>query len=358
MANIDLKNFVDINIQPSISTKISGTRGITTVFTDYSVISSTVTLSSYASTYATSAPNLDAFIKIYFGLGGISVKIVPLTVGSDETTVSALADAIKDLPDEQIVVAYVDSTADYASYTDIKAVAAILNADPNIYGVNEKILIARDTVGTDTSEIKNLAVKYSTVVGAEASIGAYLSQIDVYGIDTVKDYMFTLESNITPEDITNSTYLSLIANNFNVDVDLQGNTRNCGGNCKDGKQTISNNFVRIVLHQTLTQRLINLLSSKIYGSNGISKIYATLVDELKNYRLNGYLSTEKMWTKDTLVINGVTIIEKGTAIIDGYVIKVFPLTQQHITDRVAPPIYVVIADQYDVRYIQVKGEVI
>lgn len=350
MANIDLKNFVDINIQPSISTKISGTRGITTVFTDYSVISSTVTLSSYVGTYSESAPKIDKFIKIYFELGGDVIKLVPL--GS-----SSLVDAIKALPNEQILVSYIGEN-DSTNYATLKSAIQALNLDENVYGINEKILIARDAVGDDTSAIKNFIVKYSTTEGTEASIAAYLSQIDVYKIDSVKDYMFTLENAVTPEDITNEVYLDLIDNNYNVDIDLQGNIRNCGGNCKDGTQTVSNNFVRIILHQTLTQRLINLLASKISGANGVAKIYATLVDELQRYKANGYLSTDKTWDKDTLVIGGQTIIEKGTAIIDGYVIKVFPLIDEYITRRVAPPIYIVIADQYSIRYIEIKGEVI
>ena len=91
----------------------------------------------------------------------------------------------------------------------------------------------------------------------------------------------------------------------------------------------------------------------------------TIAKELENYSNCGYLSKDKIWTDKTMVVNknGIdyTIIEQGTPLITGYVIKVLPMsarTEQEKAERQAPPIYVVIADQYGIRAITVNGEII
>ena len=195
------------------------------------------------------------------------------------------------------------------------------------------------------------------------TIAAYLSQIDVYGIDTIYDYAFTQES-ITAEDLTDTEYGTLNSNNVNVDIALANATRNCGGNCTDGADIV-NNFVRIILHQTLTDRLLNLLTTKLKNSTGVSKIYTVMTDELEKYKMSGYLTIDKIWTKDTLKIeyNGTayTIIEQGTPLINGYFIKVLPLSSLTESDKLAhkaPLIYVIIADQYGIRKITINGDVI
>ena len=355
MAKIDLQNFVNIDIQPSQESQISGTRETVVVFTneDLGIDVTSKVYDSYVE--VTGAANLNAFIKTFFDLGGRKAIAIVL----DTLSAASIKAAISELDYKNIMVAVVDTadTASTGNYTLMKSVADLINADNTIYGINEKLLIARAVAFTDTSEVRNLAVKYSNVIGGEASIAAYLSQLNAYGVDTVKDYMFTEELDTLVEDVSNANYKTLMSNNYNVDIDLQGTSRNCGGNCKDGI-SLTNDFVRIVLQQTLTERLVALLASKIYGANGVGKIYATLVDELKYYQANGYLSREKIWTKDTLIIDGVTIIEKGTPLPNGYLIKIFPLKSEYIANHMAPPIYIVIADQYSIRVINIEGEVI
>ena len=55
----------------------------------------------------------------------------------------------------------------------------------------------------------------------------------------------------------------------------------------------------IVLHQTVTDRLLTLLAQKIKGNAGVSAIYTTIAGELNRYVTNGYLSTDKVWTDTT-----------------------------------------------------------
>ena len=136
------------------------------------------------------------------------------------------------------------------------------------------------------------------------------------------------------------------------------------GNLKNGADLV-NSYTLIVLHQTLTQRLLELLATKIKGSKGLAQIYATIAQELEAYRSCGYLTTDKIWSEEDLVVTynsqNYTVITKGTPLNSGYAIKVLPfssLTVPDKTERKTPPIYVIIADQYGIRKITVNGEVI
>ena len=164
--------------------------------------------------------------------------------------------------------------------------------------------------------------------------------------------------------LTDDEYEQLSLNNLNVDTYLAGGVRNLGGNLKNGADFV-NSFVRIMLHQTLTERLLELLVTKLKNYNGVGRIYSTICKELENYRGCGYLTTDKTWTDETLkvTVNGVSydIIEKGTALINGYHVKVLPLSALTDTQKAAhsaPPVYVIVADQYGIRSITVNGEII
>ena len=65
----------------------------------------------------------------------------------------------------------------------------------------------------------------------------------------------------------------------------------------------------------------------------------------------------------TVTVNGkqYTIIEEGTPLTNGYFVQILPmsaLTENDRAARKAPPIYVIIADQYGIRAITVNGEII
>ena len=354
MANISFKNFVDVNIQPKITRTVDATRKEVVILTN-EIDSESETFSSLtsASLDNTIFPITNKYLKMYFDNGGISATVI---TGITFAKANILA-AINSLNDKFIVIAFANS--DELENLSVLKTVALDNSFISRKGINEKILISRSTNFTDIDDVKNLAVKYSNVVGAEMTMAAYLSQIDMYKINSVKDYMFTAES-ITAEDISDDDFTDIISRNYNVDINLQGIVRDCGGNCKDG-DSLTNNYTRIVLNQTLTERLVNLLTTKLASTDGVSKIYATIVNELEYYKSNGYLSTDKVWDYEDLVINGVTVIQKGTALLSGYYVKVFPmssLTSEQKRQHQAPPIYIVIADQYSIRVIKVEGEVI
>ena len=364
MSDINIKNFVDINIQRHITSSATGTRDTVVLFTPDGTASTTRLIESYkdAVTYYEDDANTLAYLKVFFDNGGVKCLVI------EGVAYTALTKTLIDeLENKYVLVAAVVATADVElGYAKMKALAIARETE---YGIDEKLLLTRSYVYTDEDLVKDLVVKYSNVLGAEMSIAAYLTRIDVYKQNTVFDYMFTSEilTDTTPygaETLTDDTYQTIIERNYNVDIRLAGKTLNMGGDCKNGED-ITNTFVNIVLHQTLTDRLLDLLVSKIKNNTGLAQIYTTIAQELEYYRTSGYLTTDKMWTKDDLniVYNGVTygIIKKGTALPSGYLVRILPLsslTEQDKLDRKTPPIYVIIADQFGIRAITVNGEVI
>ena len=351
--SIDLKQFVDVDIKRHITSEIEASRPVAVLFanTANKTAENSATYDSFSKIeeqYAKSDAVYD-YAKIYFNNGGLELYVVENTAALTKALVTAL-------DNKYICIAY---ASDDANYTAMKSIAESLNADTSIYGINEKIILARTESDNDDS-IKNFAVKYSKVKGAEMAIAAYLSKVNCYGVDSIYDYMFTEEKIITAEDIDTDAYKSIISHNMNVDITLANVTRNCGGNCKNGDDLV-NNYCRIVLCQTLTDRLVQLLTQKIKSSTGVSKMYAVVAQELDRYLQAGYLTTDKIWPDDwTIDYNGrkYTIIEKGTALINGYVIQIMPVSVK--VDNIvheAPPIYIALADQYGIRKITLEGSI-
>lgn len=374
MNDIDVRRFVDINIKQHIETQISGTRDTVILYTHEGTVgkisgntTNTITenekISSWsqANTIYNSSmfPDTNAYLSIYFQNAGARIVVIE---GIDYSALTY--EMIASLDNEYILITSCSSIDDATeAYEKLKTIASVRETNNDIYGVNEKIIFGRTTTIDDTDVISNFASKYSTVFGAEMTMAAYLSGIDVYGTSTVNDYMYTPES-IKEEVLTDSMYAVLLENNINVDTYFAGNTRNLGGNLKNGAD-FTNSYVRIVLHQTLTNKLLSLLVTKIKNMDGVGKIYATVSKEIENYRSCGYLSTDKIWTDETMVVtvngNKYTIIEQGTPLINGYLVKVLPMSALTENDRAlrkAPPVYVIIADQYGIRAITVNGEII
>lgn len=364
MAEINLKRFVDIDIQSKVTRAISGTRNIVVLYTPEGTSGTTNIISSLTeaeSTYSSSKyPETIKYLKTYFNNGGVKCNVIE---GKSSKDISV--DDIKALPNEYIIVGCVKDTNDEidAVYSNLKTLAITLSTDSSVYGINEKILVARTVTNSDETAVKNFAVKYSNEVGAEMTIAAYLSQINVYKQDTVKDYSFTQET-ISAENLSDADFGTVLDNNMNVDITLVDAVRNTGGNLKDGSE-LTNAFVKIVLHQTLTEKLTQLLVQKIKNSSGLSQIYSIIAQELEFYKSAGYITLDKVWNSSDLDVsyNGetYTVIQQGTALINGYVIKVLPissLTEADKSAHKAPPIYVVVADQYGIRQITINGEVI
>ena len=379
MSSIDLRKFVDINIKKHVTSFVTGVRDTVVLFTPEGTAGTITEFDSLADvTYAENSLTY-AYLKNYFDNAGVKVRVYEATNYDTITKDTLLA------LDNKYICVVVAATAENkeACYVAVKNLAIAMNVDANVYGINEKILITSTNIATANlttadyaASVPNLAVKYSSVLGAEMSIAAYLSQINTDGIDTVRDYAFTeeiLSSYNQPsnswtiqqgEDITTLQYDAIQTANMNVDIYLANAVRNCGGNCKDGSDVV-NSFMKIVLHQTLTDQLINLLAQKIKNATGISKLYTVITQELERYLSCGYLTTDKIWTDNDLKItrnnSTYTIINKGDALTNGYVVRILPmssLTDAEKTQHSAPPIYVIIADQYSIRKITINGDII
>lgn len=382
MSNIDLKEFVNINIIRHPVTQIEHLRDTVILYTPeahkpnlvdnvdtytglISSLAEAMLYFDYSESDVPQAPLTLAYLTMYFNNSGIKVKVIEYddTVMSDNY-VTNFKEAITQLENKYICINIIyPSTVTVANqYNNNKNIALALNEVTS--GINEKFILTRvdDTVGIDETKVKNFVVKYSNTLGAEMTTSAYLSNINVYGYDTVYDYAFT-EEKIKESNINTDTFKTLMDNNYNVDVNLANSVRDCGGNCKDGEDMV-NKYVLIILHQTLTDVLVNLLSQKLKDSKGVSQIYATISQELEKYLNCGYLSTDKIWTYEDYVVNvnGIdyTIIQKGTPLVKGYSITVLPfssLTDADKAKHLAPQVYVILADQYGIRKITVTGEV-
>ena len=366
MSSLNLNNFVNINIVKKNISGINSIRDTIVLFSnetpqspndlgyeEYNSLSAFETRSGGI----TGLDKTKTYLEVFFANGGNVVRVYYSKNTINVTDINAL-------PDELIVV---------ASTLNVDTIKEVAKNCSGLTGIHKKIFLARTESISESNSYEeesqnivysNLALKYSKVVGAEMTIAAYLSNIDIYGINTVHDYSFTIET-INAENVSNEDYITLSTNNINVDLNLADRVRNIGGNLTDGSDLV-NSFMLIVLHQTLTSRLINLLTNKIKGSSGLSAIYATISQELNYYINNGYLTTDKVWRDETLTIIGpvsgtkYTVIEKNTPLLDGYVIKVLPISETSYSDskHPAPPIYVVLADSYGIRYIEIDGEVI
>lgn len=356
--SVDVRKFIDVNITHSNQPSIVNARDTVVLITSEGETNVKKLLTSKAEWDAYKEgkvfTNTDPYVQIFFANGGAKL----LLVEASSTSVAAT------LEDKYIVIAVVG-----LALNDAKTLATTFDA--TLKGTHRKILLARATnadlaILPTLTGIQSLAVKYSETVGAEMTIAAYLSKIKIEGTNTVHDYCFTTET-LEPDftvPVTDALFDELSENNVNFNLNLAGAIRNIGGNMTSGYPLV-NEYMLIVLHQTVTEQLLALLVTKIKGNKALSAIRTVLSQELNSYVQNGYLTTDKRWTYEdwTVVHNGVefTIIKQNTPISLGYYIQVLPwsaLTANEIAAHQAPPIYIVIADSYSVRKLTLIGEVV
>ena len=144
-------------------------------------------------------------------------------------------------------------------------------------------------------KVENYVVKLGSQ-GIGASILAYYTAIDVYSYNSTQDYMFTTEN--YENDPTNSKYYvfdsdalvkKAIAYDMNIDTKLIDRVKNIGGNDTAGYD-LTNQFMLLVIQQTLTSVVIQVLENKIrYDASGLNTILNAIVQELNRYVNNGYL---------------------------------------------------------------------
>ena len=266
------------------------------------------------------------------------------------------------------------------NYLKVNEVALQVNSAENLEEtvINEKIFLAcvtkeeLDNIPSNMVWANGMALKYG-IEGVQMSMAAYLTRVNVDYYNSVQDYMFTAESvNYIFENSQgvsdtygeyyddDALYKRLNKLNINIDCYLENAVRNLGGNDMKGYNLI-NTYTLILLNQTLTERLVGLLMNKIkYNSTGLTMIGSTIAKELGRYVNNGFLSTDKSWVEDDLIYNGTTIISKNTPLRKGYKYVILPfstLSDEDLRNHKLPTIYVLVADQYTIRKINIVGEV-
>lgn len=234
-------------------------------------------------------------------------------------------------------------------------------------GIYSKLLIYRSgsVAGDLPEEIKNVKssviIKTSDIVGAEMTVAAYLSKMKVY--DKVADYDFTEEFGV-PEDLSN--LLDDPINDGSVVIGFPGNLEmqvgtnkylNVGGNTLAGTPLVEQ-FVTIVLTQTLTDKVFDVLSTKLAGQRGLAAIRTAISAELDRYVNSGFLTTDKVWTSNDLIIDNPlnpghpeTIITKNTPLASGYYIHLFKLG----SDGQSAYAFILLPTIKGIRYIKIDG---
>lgn len=355
---IKYTNFIKINInkRPEYSATSTREEAVLIVKADaaktYNLNSSNYLKSEAYTTYT---KQLD-----YFFLNGGHKLVIKAT--NKELTATNINAIIDDLPIENIVIAI-----EGVENSILATVAG--NYNNHADGAENKIILANitDIKNLDSLDTaNNLVYKYGEE-GSELSIAAYLTKLNIDNNDSVKDYAFTVEAKVNDDYIINKNADAekLLKANINFIGNLANQNRNLGGDDSNGNDII-NVFVNIMMQQTLSEKLMNVLASKIkYDVNGLNIISANLTQELQRYLACGYLTTSKQWTDDawTVVENGITytIIGKNIALDKGFKFTILPfssLTAEEKKNHQLPKIFLVIADNYSVRSITISGEII
>lgn len=360
---IDIRNFVNININRNVQLTLDGSRPVvrlySTTFEGTLIGCNSDYTEFYTSTDSTTAANItDAkdkqFAKVFFANGGCKLMMIKDALPTN-------ADSLAKIPDEHIILATeADMTSD-----QIKTFAEVLST---LKGIHQKIFVNRITT-TPTTESSFIVSKYSNIEGSEMAIAAYFSQIKFYENGSPVDYDFTKE-NITDADgkhdtlgksLTFTDPDTLIKNAFNFEMQVGEDYYNIGGNSTDGQDAVEQLGI-IIMQQDLTTSVFKTLASKVYGQKGIAAIRTAMSEVLDNFVSSNFLITNQIWTKSDLVLpNKVdsnkpneTVITKNTPLSTGYIIHMFRLSTNLRKVYAA----IVVATNKGIRYVEVDGKAI
>ena len=294
---------------------------------------------------------LKKYVHIFFDNKGVKLKLVKLINNDFKKT-------IKSLDRDLITVAYCSDASSRLKKSYFPD--AVTNTS------DQKILVTWDKLNDGYSYLNEnrsqfFIVKYGDP-GVEMTVLAYLTNINGYYYESVQDYDFTVEE-LREEYYTqpsDDVVENAIVKNYNVDAELAGELRNIGGN-DTGGYSLVNDFMMILLSQTLSDKLLNVITSKIkYNQNGLNIIQSTIIQELDRYVNCGYLTKDKVWTDDTLIVpEGYTLITKNTPLKQGYKFIILPfstLTDAEKNNHELPKIYLLLAESYSIRSIEINGK--
>lgn len=402
--SVKYTNFVEVNINRHISSTASDLRNTAcAIFYNASLVGNDTQdfgKLTKTSTVPAALSDFEDYINAFFRNGGqllhcIATKIAPsVTTGVAPDPVVTIANSaftaiIKTLPMEEIMVGFaIKKTETTYGESDFRLVAEAYNTAHATEKIYQKIFVSEikpnptgatpSTAGTiaDLADYKsgdakvvdqeNYVLKYGAL-GIGASVLAYYTQINIYATDSTEDYCYTKEK--YDEDTSSTTYNFVFDDNefvklamqldINVDINLSNSVRVIGGNDTAGL-SLTNQYMLLVMHQTLTTRLIELLTTKIkYNAQGLSLVLNTLTTELNKYVANGFLSTNRTWTEGDLYYNNYLVVSDNTLLNLGYKVVILPfesLNPEEIKAHQLPKVYILAADTYSIRKIVVNGE--
>lgn len=387
--SVQITNFVKINIKNHEFIGISGSRPTSLILNIVSDLSGYEDIKCTKSDYKNKLGDnkykyLLVYANIYFDNGGNSLKIIFATYNGDTDTFTtnnfgtnvSFIELIKSIPVEYVVMTALDSREGASNPAlNFKNKIELLNNEDGVYHkifVEEYAIskLNNDFITTLNNSItpENYVIKFGDK-GISATVLAYYSKIDIYKPNVANDYTFTLEkftslgNDLKEKYYTeiNSNVVNVINNNLNIDAMLdQSNIRNIGGNDIAG-QEITNQYMLILLHQTLSQRLLQVLINKIkYNDIGVATILGAINQELNRYVNNGYLYQDKIWRDSDLYYKNTLIINENTPLTTGYKVVILPFSTLEPDDIKAhklPDIYILIGDSYFIRQINITGEV-
>lgn len=343
---IDLRDFVNVNI--TRITPVNRLQHDTVVMVNSQITAGYYSISGESTGDGTKAKPkplseitgneaAKRFMTTFTANGGKSVHVVAAVKITNAIWTDGRDVAI---PIEEIIV--------YGDYNALNGVTA------NGTGIQQKLLVTPKSNNWKTTDIAWLALCDNEYVAGVMC--AYLTNLDSTRADIAKDVTFTVANDFA--DLP-TAYIatSVPTDKTSVVAYLAGDYRILGGD--DGKgNSITNDFMQIVLTQELTNRLLIVLTSKIrLDSNGINSVKNACARVLTQFVNNGYISTEKAWTNTDLYIDGELVAAQDTPLIDGYKIHVGPITETNITGHQIPPVYILYGDQVGVRKIVITGEV-
>jgi len=225
------------------------------------------------------------------------------------------------------------------------------------------------------------AVKYSTKtydslpLDSALLIGAYFSQIDLSGVDTIKDYSYTEEKLLAVdqdsylENVTQLEFEALTKNEGNTGyynfIDGIGNsTVNFGGNLATVENiNIHKDFGAAAVERDISYSVLTKMLQKQYlTESGMANIKAAINSQLQRYKTNGYLNVGAEYSGEDVSINyngkNYSVIKNGTTLPQGFYIFSVPVQNISVKDRQDrkfTPIYVVLETQSGARIVEVSG---
>ena len=403
---IDLRNFVQVNLKYFLAKPLNRTRDtVALLVTDQSIsnhldgkYASLAEYEAAISTYNAQSgvtpivddaehPKLYNYLKCFFNNGGMKVHIVggytTPVAETDPDIPTWLYTKAKELPYQEIVITSDADEADMRAAQQMHDLTDVVEnplsgvtAVETLSGYKEKLFIS----STDNSGLilnptakgyDNYIIKFGPK-GIEMAAAAYFTQVNVMNSKSISDYcftpedvsMFTDEEEISPIVDDNTTSITLANKNFNMNISLVNANRNIYGNTISGLDAM-NYFMRIVLTQTLSERIVSVLATKIkYDKSGVNKIINAMTQELNIYKNNGFLSVDDIWTEDDLyfTFNGVDylVCKRNTPLTSGYKFTILPLsalTAEQKQAHACPPIYVLISDSISIRHILISGDI-